>query len=727
MFYNKGKKLKKMLSAAMLLSMLSMMVTGMGGQKMTAQADTAFPEPVLYYDFENEADTKTVTDKAGENHPTITGRAAIEYNEAAASNVMNFKGRGGYLEFPKGFFDGRNTMTVSMDVYSKMDNGNFFTFTIGQDYNKYLFLRTRAGEIRYAITQGSWGAEDDVATMDANNGFKNKWVNITVVIDGTTMRLYIDGECVDEQKDLRTTISDLGTDVIGYIGKSFYDGDSYLNGLVDNVRVYDVALTDSQIAVMGGAELTPFRDVTGEGVIAWTADKENKALHVYAAKTANAPEDHVVISFEQQDYASLETGGDLMVYYGKETEVAFTMDTGLEVITEGWTVNATLCGNPVLAGQYADPDIDVFGDTYYLYTTTDGFAGWAGTVFHCFSSKNLVDWTDEGVILDVSKGGDVPWSVSCAWAPSIEEKNGRYYFYFCAKDETGDSMIGVAVADHPAGPYTAMDTPLMTVAMCKEYGVSMGQAIDPSIFTDEDGTSYMLFGNGAAAVVKLNDDMVSCDLDTLTNYYGVTEFREAITVVKRDGVYHFTWSCDDTGSPNYHVNYGIANSIYGNDESGNIDYQYTVLSKNEDLDILGTGHHSMLQIPGEDEYYIAYHRFFTPLGFFSDGTGHHRQTCIDKVTFGADGLMEVITPTHEGPAERILPTPAPTEAPAEPTKAPEKTVAPTEPTETPQTGDNQGTQDVAGNGGNRIITMIAVVAAVAVIAVVAVVFLRKKK
>ena len=722
MIFHMGKKIKKMLGMIMLGAMLMMSVSAIGEPPVQAKADMEFPEPVLYYDFENEADNKTVTDKAGENHPTLSGRARVEYNEEIASNVLNTRGNG-YLEFPIGFFDGRDKMTISLDVFSKMSNENFFTFAVGKDTNQYLFLRTRSTEWRWAITKESYGAEDDVATMDVNGKLGYTWTNMTLVLDGDVMRMYLDGECVDEQTGLRATISDFGEGVLGYIGKSFYDGDRKYNGFIDNVRVYDTALTDSQIAVMSGAELTPFYDVVGEGVIAWTADKENKLLTVYTAKSAGAPAEACVISFKSQDYASLETGGDLQVAYGQENEVAFTMSTGSGVTSEGWTVTAVLCDNPVLSGQYADPDIDVFGDTYYLYCTTDGFAGWAGTVFHCFSSKNLVDWKDEGVILDVSKGGDVPWSVSCAWAPTIEEKDGKYYFYFCAKDEAGDSMIGVAVADHPAGPYTAMDTPLMTVAMCKEYGVSMGQAIDPSIFTDDDGTSYMLFGNGAAAVVKLNDDMVSCDLDTLQNYYGVNAFREAITVTKRDGIYHFTWSCDDTGSPNYHVNYGTSDNIYGP-----IDYKYTVLSKNEELDILGTGHHSMLQIPGEDEYYIAYHRFFTPIGFFSDGTGHHRQTCIDKVTFGADGLMEVITPTLEGVEPRVLPEkelpkPEPT---AEPTEMPTET--PAEPTNAPSQDDNQGTQDVAGSGDNVTTMIIAVVAIIAVAAVaIVVVVMRKKK
>ena len=163
--------------------------------------------------------------------------------------------------------------------------------------------------------------------------------------------------------------------------------------------------------------------------------------------------------------------------------------------------------NPVIPGQFADPDIAVFGDKYYLYMTTDGFTGWSGTIFHVFSSDNLVDWTDEGVILDVASD-DVAWSTGSAWAPTIATRNGKFYFYFCAKDTTGTSCIGVAVADAPEGPFTAQPGPLMTMDICRRNNIKMGQTIDPSVFKDEDGTYYMLFGNCDGAVVKLNEDMV---------------------------------------------------------------------------------------------------------------------------------------------------------------------------------------------------------------------------
>ena len=140
--------------------------------------------------------------------------------------------------------------------------------------------------------------------------------------------------------------------------------------------------------------------------------------------------------------------------------------------------------------------------------------------------------------------------------------------------------------------------------------------------------------------------MMSIKEGTIRQINGVRDFRESPVVVKRDGVYHFTWSCDDTGSPNYHVNYGTAESLDGS--SVNVDYKYTLLQKDEANSMLGTAHQSMLYFPETDECYIAYHRFYTPIGVYTDGLGYHRETCIDRVTFGEDGLMQPLSPTMEG-------------------------------------------------------------------------------
>ncbi|MDO4293224.1 MAG: family 43 glycosylhydrolase [Eubacteriales bacterium] len=289
--------------------------------------------------------------------------------------------------------------------------------------------------------------------------------------------------------------------------------------------------------------------------------------------------------------------------------------------------------NPVLPGLFADPDIAVFDGKYYIYPTTDGFDGWGGWQFFVFSSEDGRHFRKGPMIVDVASD-QVPWSVSHAWAPCIAHRGDTWYFYFCAKDRTGTSCIGMASAKSPEGPFTACPQPLVTMPLMKELGIRMGQTIDPSIY-QEGEDFYLLFGNSDPAIGKLKDTMDGFVPGTVKNLEGLYDFREAVTVLRRGGLYHFTWSCDDTGSENYHINYGTSESLYGP-----VTYRYPILEKDPDRDIYGTGHHSITRLPGQDAYVIAYHRFGTPTDRYPEGKGYHRETCIAPLCFGEDGLMK---------------------------------------------------------------------------------------
>ena len=289
--------------------------------------------------------------------------------------------------------------------------------------------------------------------------------------------------------------------------------------------------------------------------------------------------------------------------------------------------------NPILKGLYADPDIIKWQDTYYIYPTSDGFDGWGGYEFYVFASKDLENWERKGKIIDFHRG-DVNWAKECAWAPCILERKGKFYFYFCGKREDGVSCIGAAVSQSPEGPFKAADKPMITPEMVKERGINICQTIDPSVYAEGD-RAYILFGNGTPVIAELSEDCMSLRVETMKEIKGVYDFREAVTVLKKDGIYHYTWSCDDTGSENYHVNYGTADSL-----EGPVTYRYAILEKCPEKNILGTGHHSILK--DNDTYYIAYHRFGTPLEKYPDGKVFHMETRIDRLKFGQDGLMEKV-------------------------------------------------------------------------------------
>lgn len=325
------------------------------------------------------------------------------------------------------------------------------------------------------------------------------------------------------------------------------------------------------------------------------------------------------------------------------TVISITRDE-LKALTNKWGLpeGITINNNPVLEGYYADPDI-IYSHKkkkFYLYPTSDGFNNWSGTYFKTFSSENLVDWKDEGVILDLEK--DVEWADKNAWAPCIIEKKKlfgyRYYYYF-----TAEAFIGVAVAKNPAGPFKDSGKRIVDK---KPEGTNRGIEIDPDVFRDpETGKYYLYWGNGYMAVAELNKDMVTIDESTI-KLLNPSHFREGTTVFYRKGKYYFLWSENDTRSVDYRIRYGISDSPVGRIEKpkNNI-----ILAKDESEGIYATGHNSVIQVPGKDEWYFVYHRFSYPNGIdMGRAAGYHREVCIDQLEFNDDGTIKRTLPTHKG-------------------------------------------------------------------------------
>lgn len=302
--------------------------------------------------------------------------------------------------------------------------------------------------------------------------------------------------------------------------------------------------------------------------------------------------------------------------------------------------------SPVLSGYTADPHMAIFDKTYYIYPTdADG----DGKEYHVWKSDNLVNWTrKEEPILKMNQQdgeGNVPWADGAAWAPAAIERDGKYYLYHSETNPSHDGAknIGVAVADSPEGPFTGQSEPMIF----NTEDVTTNDAIDPMAFFDPVSKKYYLYwGNGGCLHADLNDDMVSINKGTIGAFPALTGYSEAPFVVYRDGIYHMTYSIALTWEEDYRVGYATSTSPIGPWE-----YRGVILEKRLDKGIKGTGHQAMVNIPGTDDWYIAYHRFAIPDG---DGT-RHRETCIDRVTFDPDtGFIQKIEPTISGVGEQII-------------------------------------------------------------------------
>lgn len=297
-------------------------------------------------------------------------------------------------------------------------------------------------------------------------------------------------------------------------------------------------------------------------------------------------------------------------------------------------------GNPVFEGWYADPEGIIYDDTYWIYPTwSDLYEN--QVFFDCYSSKDLVTWTKHSAILDTS---EVKWANRAMWAPAVLRKDDKYYLFFGANDvhEGEVGGIGVAVSDRPEGPYKD----LLGKPLINEI-VNGAQPIDQYVFKDKDGSYYMYYGGWRHCnVVKLNDDFTGLvPFEDGEIYKEVTpeNYVEGPFMFIRDGKYYFMWSEGGWGGPDYCAAYAISDSPFGPFKRIG-----KILESDPEI-ATGAGHHSVMQVPGSDDYYIVYHR--RPL----DNKGRdHRVTCIDKMTFDENGFINPVTITFEGVEKREI-------------------------------------------------------------------------
>ncbi|WP_171112854.1 family 43 glycosylhydrolase [Streptomyces gossypiisoli] len=592
------------------------LLMGVVGPAAPARAAEVTDGLALWYKLDATSGTVAADASGNGRNGTVNGTAIW----SGAGEGLTFDGSSTYIKVPDNIMSGMNSITVSMDVQIDAAQATpYFLYGFGNTANGagngYLF--TTGNSFRTAITSGSWSSEQNTQVSTALQ--RSVWKHVTYTQTGSTGVLYEDGREVARNTSVTVTPGSIGSGITtaNYIGKSLFSGDKLLKGKMRDFRVYNRALAPGEVLEISG-------NTTGVAKVTHPALKIDAIVDDANSKiTLPLTEGTDLTTLAPQ--FTLAQGATISPASGTPRDFSEPVTyevTGSDGKKRTWTVSALIMRSPVLPGLNADPNIVRFGDTFYMYPTTDGFEGWSGTQFKAYSSKDLVHWTDHGVILDL--GPDVSWSDTRAWAPTMAEKNGKYYFYYSA-----DTNIGVAVSDSPTGPFKdPLGKPLIA------RGAFSGQMIDPAVFTDDDGQSYLYWGNGWAYAVPLNDDMVSFDASKVTDMTP-SGYREGTFVIKRKGVYYFMWSENDTRDENYRVAYAT-----GSSPTGPWTKRGVILEKRLDLGIKGPGHHSVVQLPGTDDWYIAYHRFAIPGG---DGT--HRETTIDRMEFDSAGLIKKVVPT----------------------------------------------------------------------------------
>jgi hypothetical protein len=298
--------------------------------------------------------------------------------------------------------------------------------------------------------------------------------------------------------------------------------------------------------------------------------------------------------------------------------------------------SALFAQNPFIRDQFtADPTARVFNGKVYVYPSHDIPApdkpglrkDWFCMAdYHVFSSENLVDWTDHGVIVSQE---NVPWVNADAysmWAPDCIERNGKYYFYFpsAVKDTTlgRGFMIGVAVADQPYGPFVPQDKPIK--------GVS---GIDPCVFIDKDGQAYIYWSGFGLSIAKLKDNMLELASEPvkITNLPDAG-LREGPFLFERNGKYYYTYPW---------VQNKIESLVYAMGDSPMGPFEYKGVIMDESPTGCWTNHHSIVEFKGQ--WYLFYHH-----NDLSPNFDKNRSIRIDSLFFNPDGTIQKVIPTLRG-------------------------------------------------------------------------------
>lgn len=294
--------------------------------------------------------------------------------------------------------------------------------------------------------------------------------------------------------------------------------------------------------------------------------------------------------------------------------------------------------NPIIKEVYtADPAALVHDDTVWLYTGHDeaelDFNFYKMNEWLVFSSVNMVDWQAYPVPLQVS---DFSWALSDAWAAQVIERDGKFYWYVSVEHATiTGKAIGVAVADHPRGPFKdARGTALITNDMTTATDIRWDD-IDPSVFIDHDGQAYLFWGNTKCYYAPLKENMIEL-AGEIKVVEGLEEFTEAPWIHQRGDWYYLSYAQQFPEK----TAYAMAKSIHG-------PWEYKGIL-NELAGNCNTNHQAIIEYQGVP--YFIYHTG----GVQPHGGSFRRSVCIDRLYYNPDQTLRRVVMTSEGIANQEL-------------------------------------------------------------------------
>ena len=273
--------------------------------------------------------------------------------------------------------------------------------------------------------------------------------------------------------------------------------------------------------------------------------------------------------------------------------------------------------NPIIQTKYtADPAPMVYRDTVFLYTShdEDDAFGFKMQNWLLYTSTDMVNWTDHGIIASLKDFKWVPYD-NGAWAPQCIQRDNKFYLYCPMPNGIG---IGVLVSDSPYGPFKD--------PIGKALIHNGPEVIDPTVLIDDDGQAYLYWGNPRAYYVKLNKDMISYSGEIVKVETTPQNYQEGPWLWKHKGMYYLAYAstCCPEG-----IGYAMSNS-----PTGPWVYKGMVMEG----DKRSNGNH-----PGIIDYKGHWYVFglnYATLKLTMSKHYERRSVCLEEITYNADGTIQ---------------------------------------------------------------------------------------
>jgi hypothetical protein len=508
-----------------------------------------------WYTFDETSGASAADASGYGNTGTVNGGAA--WTSGQTENAVDLDGTNDYIALPAGVISDADTITVAawVNLDSVRNWTSIFDFGSGTSTSMFLTPRNGAnGKIRFAIKNNNSSEQIIEGSSALQTG---GWHHVAVTLNGSTGTLYVDGVQAGSNTTMTLKPSNLGATTQNWIGRSQY-ADPYLDGRVDDFRIYSRALNSSEVArVMNGQSLetvpTAPAGVTATAAdhssinLSWSAAPGATGYHVYMADTLAANAIYTKVNSEaitSTSYDSLGLKANTTYYYKivSENAAGESSPSAVASATTGRMQETGLITRYSLdqTSGTAAADSSGYGNNGKINGAVTWAAGQYGNAADLNGTNSFISLpAGDGISSHALSAADsitvatwVYWRGGSNWQRIFDFGSNTNQFMFLTP-KSGSNTLRFAIKN--GGGEQFVQTASLPVNEWAHVAVTLG------------GNTAKLYVNGELKAANTNVTIKPSDFKPGVNYIGKSQFNDPLLngMVDEFRIYNYVLSAEE--------------------------------------------------------------------------------------------------------------------------------------------------------------------------------------